>query len=270
MPIQDYGVLLGTLKSWSRETPNNQGKYRHAMFTLDVNGIDYTCAVDVDTKEGTVPVSWRVIKLRQNEWMNIINLVDGWHLLASNDTSGAVDYIRDLRLWSYLKIDWPQQDPFWRFRRRPWWKKALLKGLGEPFFDVQGIEPFVSARRTAQQSGQVQVAARMSRTILLNQPWSSGTSEMAFQDMQSMLEGQTSPRVIFFGAAFTSGNGVHDIHQNQGDPPPPPPERRKFYDNCGIWQDGLTIVAKQDGTLWAFQNKFGTQSDTTDGNGHPL
>jgi uncharacterized protein YukJ len=58
---------------------------------------------------------------------------------------------------------------------------------------------------------------------------------------------------------------VHDIHQNQGDPI----GGGHDADN-GIWQDGITIALRHDGTASAFMNRFGTQSDATDDDGHPL
>ena len=75
-------------------------------------------------------------------------------------------------------------------------------------------------------------------------------------------------RVVIFGAAYPASNGrppgLHDIHQNQGDPPGP------FQHLDAIWQDGLTIIIHSDGTASAFQNRFSTQSDHTDNNGLPV
>ena len=91
---------------------------------------------------------------------------------------------------------------------------------------------------------------------------------MALTDMQTLTT--NVDRLVFFGAPFHSGNGVHDVHQNQGDPPPPPPSRQKHFDDSGIWQDGISIAIKTDGTAVAFLNRFGTQSSQTDSNGHPI
>ena len=269
MPIDEYGVLLGRLIDWRRETPDNQGRYRHALFRLDVAGVTHTCAVDVDTKDGAVLVHWKILELRPQEWAAQTTGSDGWTPLASNAASGAVDYIRDPRLWDYVRLDYDVFDPFWRFRRRPWWKEALLKAIREPRLDVVAAEARI--RRRPEAPKPAAMASTMSaKLVLRHRPWRSGTSEMAFADLATMLEGEASPRMMFFGSFFTTGAGVHDIHQNQGDPPPPPESRRKFYENSGIWQDGLTVVIRADGSMAAFMNKFGTQSDATDANGHPL
>ena len=71
--------------------------------------------------------------------------------------------------------------------------------------------------------------------------------------------------MLVFGQFFNTGNGVHDIHQNQGDPL----TSTHSHDN-GIWQDGATIVVKADGNLVGFFNKFETQSFKTDNLGHPI
>jgi uncharacterized protein YukJ len=69
--------------------------------------------------------------------------------------------------------------------------------------------------------------------------------------------------VYVFGAPYTNGLGVHDIHMNQGDPP------GIHQHDDGIWQDGGTIIEYPDGRLAAFLTKFATQSLTTDDQGLP-
>jgi uncharacterized protein YukJ len=55
------------------------------------------------------------------------------------------------------------------------------------------------------------------------------------------------------------------IHQNQGDP-----LGSRWSAENGIWQDGATVVERDDGSYAAFCNKFRTQSDRTDDDGRPL
>ncbi len=93
--------------------------------------------------------------------------------------------------------------------------------------------------------------------------WKSGTSIDALADLEPLLE---NPKKLYiFGEPFTSGKGVHNIHQNQGDP-----EGSQWWDENGIWQDGITIIKRQDDSLVAFLNKFKTQSYETDEFGHPI
>ena len=80
------------------------------------------------------------------------------------------------------------------------------------------------------------------------------------------LEGviQSGVRFYMFGEPFTSGLGVHNIHQNQGDPPGGGHDAEN-----AIWQDGGTIVEMSNGTFVGWLNKFKTQSSSTDDNGKP-
>jgi uncharacterized protein YukJ len=72
-------------------------------------------------------------------------------------------------------------------------------------------------------------------------------------------------RVLVWGEPFTTGNGMHNIHQNQGDP-----SGSQWWPENGIWQDGGTLAEQPDGSWIAFINKFTSQSYRTDDQGHPL
>jgi len=96
-----------------------------------------------------------------------------------------------------------------------------------------------------------------------NPPWKAGTSIDALSELEPLLN--TAKRIFVFGEPFTSGGlGVHNIHQNQGDP-----AGSQWWQENGIWQDGGTIIQKQDNSLVAFLNKFKTQAYNTDNHGHP-
>jgi uncharacterized protein YukJ len=92
--------------------------------------------------------------------------------------------------------------------------------------------------------------------------WTESTGDNALNVMQSLL--RVGGAIFIFGAPYTSGLGVHDIHMNQGDPP------GQFQHLDGIWQDGGTIAEQQSGELVAFLTKFSTQSLQTDDNGLPV
>jgi hypothetical protein len=93
--------------------------------------------------------------------------------------------------------------------------------------------------------------------------WRRGTREEALADLTAILEG--ARRVYVYGEPFNRGRGVHNVHQNQGDPK----ESRWAYEN-GIWQDGAVVVERSDGTFAAYLTKYATQADRTDRHGHPL
>jgi uncharacterized protein YukJ len=92
--------------------------------------------------------------------------------------------------------------------------------------------------------------------------WIDSTGDNALNVLETQLTGST--RVFIFGAPYTTGLGVHDVHMNQGDPP------GQFQHLDAIWQDGGTIIERPDGELVAVITKFETQSLRTDNNGLPI
>jgi uncharacterized protein YukJ len=74
-------------------------------------------------------------------------------------------------------------------------------------------------------------------------------------------------RLYIFGAEYATGDGVHDVHMNQGDP-----NGSEFQHLDGIWQDGGVIFqyGPPQPRLDILQIKFETQSLHTDNHGHPI
>ena len=75
--------------------------------------------------------------------------------------------------------------------------------------------------------------------------------------------------IYAFGAQYTGGNGIHDIHMNQGNPP-----KNHGQDN-GIWQDGLLVfsmpnAATASGQWTAIFIAFQEQVWSTDNNGNAV
>jgi uncharacterized protein YukJ len=64
--------------------------------------------------------------------------------------------------------------------------------------------------------------------------------------------------------AFTPGNGIHDVHMNQGN-------RDEHWQDNGVWADGGLIFHEQPQNRWcAIFLAFQTQSWHTDAEGNPL
>lgn len=82
--------------------------------------------------------------------------------------------------------------------------------------------------------------------------WKYGTGHDAFRYLEPML--RRGRRIFVFGEPFRSGKGVHNIHQNQGDPP-----GSRWVPENGPWQDGAVMVERSDGSVVAFLSKFSTQ-----------
>jgi uncharacterized protein YukJ/tRNA(Arg) A34 adenosine deaminase TadA len=92
--------------------------------------------------------------------------------------------------------------------------------------------------------------------------WSRGSATDAANVLEPLLDQAT--RILVFGEPFSShGRGMHNIHQNQGDP-----AGSQWWDDNGPWQDGATLILRGDGTLLAFLNKFTSQTYATDEEGH--
>ncbi len=242
MGFANYGVLIGTKTRYYRDQPDSQGKYYHGNIEVMANGNTYRCAIDVDSQR--TRVQWRIINLSAKDMQQVIGKSDGWHHLLSNDNSGAIDYIRWKPMWVTIRIPL-LLIPKWRIRipLPPWIRVAKLK-------------QFVRSKT---------VLNALFRLFYLEQSsfWLIGDNIDAIEQLESVINQGT--KVFIFGEAFDSGYGVHNIHQNQGDPPNIP----QSADNA-IWQDGATIVQKPDGSFVGFFNKFETQSFKTDSSGRPI
>ena len=70
--------------------------------------------------------------------------------------------------------------------------------------------------------------------------------------------------VYAFGSRYTSGNGIHDIHMNQGNP------TNDHASDNGVWQDGLLVFSMPGSAQWvAIFIAFQDESWTTDSDGNP-
>ncbi len=219
MAMDRYGVLVGTLVSHHRDTPDAQGRWFHVNLEIRANQQTYRCAVDVDSKQSAVGVEWKTVTLSGADLGPADALGEGYHDLAMTAASGAVDFVRSR---------WLRPSPGCVFAVMP----DALSRL---------------------------VLALLGRRI---PPWTKGSNLDAASAFEPLLGG--NPRVLVFGEPFTTGLGMHNVHQNQGDPP-----GSQWWDENGIWQDGLTMVRRSDGTLGAFLSKFTSQSYVTDNEGHP-
>ncbi len=117
MPFNNYGVLVGKKIDYYRDQPDNFGKFYHGNIKVLANGKTYRCAIDVDTQK--TRVQWRIINFASSDLNSISQLADGQHKLASNEFSGAIDYIRWKLMWVTIRI------PFlffrkWKIRLPPW------------------------------------------------------------------------------------------------------------------------------------------------------
>jgi Uncharacterized conserved protein (DUF2278) len=84
-----YGVTIGTFD----HSGAHQGKWLHELLYLRAGETLYECAVDVNEPTGIFQYL-TLGSLDQSLFQAISTLPDGYHSLARDSTSGAIDYIR--------------------------------------------------------------------------------------------------------------------------------------------------------------------------------
>lgn len=226
-----YGVAVGTFLSFTRDDPDSFGHWYHGKLRITTPTGVYEAALDVDTPSG-VGISYRVVDGRRiSQFPALAPLAPGFHVLAQTSTSGALDYVRSPLL----------QDGWVVGRIRRWgrlWRAGWLDLVLGRLRTWLGW--FLEWR---------------------SYPWVASNGDNALNVLEALLP--SASRILVFGEPFSSGLGVHNVHQNQGDPPGP-----HFVEN-GVWQDGAVLVERADGTVTIWQVKFNPQSLNTDDAGHP-
>lgn len=230
MPFSQYGVLHGTLVSHERDDPDAFGRWWHVNLRVRSGTRTYRVAVDVDSKKSAVGVQWKTVRVTGAKLAWPAAPPPGYTGLASSPGTGALDVIRHpaLRVVGLTRI------VLWALR-------------------LPGAVP----------------APRSWFWIPILRPWRSGDHLQASQALEATL--RVGAETIVWGepfpenAAAASIQGMHNVHQNQGDPAGSP-----WWAENGIWQDGGVATQQPDGTWLVFVSKFSTQSDRTDEQGHPV
>lgn len=96
--IDGYGVIIGTKADYFRDDPDNFGRYYHGNLIVRAPLGDYRCAIDVDPQGMPDGIQWRVVRIDPANFAAIKALPNGWHAIASNPSSGAIDYLRSTML----------------------------------------------------------------------------------------------------------------------------------------------------------------------------
>lgn len=208
MPLHDgYGVLAGELHSYSCDRPRQDRQYYHCNLKVKAGPVIWRCPVDLDSKNASDGIQWRVVELGRTTLKGIAGMRDGWHPLRSNPHSGAIDYY-----------------------------------LTEELMPTEECAVADASRNTDNKRHDSRGCT----------PWLYGTGSDAFRDLEPLLK--HARRIYIFGEPFRNGKGVHNIHQNQGDPP-----ESRWHGENGSWQDGCVIVERWNHSLVAFLCKFKTQ-----------
>jgi hypothetical protein len=259
MPMTSYGVAIGNLIRFFRDPPDHFGRWYHGHVEISTPSGIWTSALDVDTPTG-LGISYRLSgDLLPADLGAVSSLPNGFHLLSATSTSGAIDYLRS----GFL------QDKFlWLFRTNA---VGLLRSpqplpVSWPNEPASVLNPKPRPREQALQTFWRTVHRldySLPKTIPLHiRPWLRSDGNNALTALEAELIGNR--KVYLFGERFTTGQGVHNVHQNQGDP-----AGSQWWDENGVWQDGGVGVEREDGTLFVWQVRFNSQATKTDNTGHP-
>jgi uncharacterized protein YukJ len=215
MAIHNYGVVKGRV---IRGVAEHGGHTPHYQVLVDANGDPFRVAVDTRAKGGAPELLFFADTEFEHPMLGwLTELEEGFHPLAPNPESGALDYVRG-RLVTRERMRPIPTD-------RPGRDNDLNEKIGGL---VERAEEDLDAR----------VYAFGSR-------WGP---EPHVQDAE-------------FG--FLPGNGVHDVHMNQGNPP-----GRHAHDN-GAWQDGALLFHFPRQQEWiALFLAFQSQSWAGEGDPH--
>ena len=271
MPLPQYGVAIGTFVSFARDPQDQYGRWYHGHLTIQTPLGAFTSALDVDTPTG-LGVSFRESHdLAEDELGPVATLPAGWHALASTPTSGAIDYLRSpfLQDVAFTRTLGQLGTPLRRLEVLP--PVPPLDPEPPPGPDDGPPLPFPRPPRPPLLDPRQTVTRALSwlgsllpwRPFVIR-PWVASTGDNALSALEGLLAGST--RVYLFGEHFEhTGNGVHDVHQNQGDP-----AGSQWWASDGVWQDGAVFVRRPNGKLYGWQVRFNSQSMHTDGAGHPV
>jgi len=261
MPLDHYGVAIGTLVSFTRDPHHDFGSWYHGHVTVNAGGVTWQSALDVDAPQ-SVGVSYRLVTdLTVGDLGPAGTLPAGWHELASTPTSGALDYLRSPALQDRWVVRWVRHLLVRRQARTPW--RPPPPDVGQPQGPDPRAFPPAPFRPTA-----VDALLRWLHWLPVLRwrsfPWLSSNGDDALDALDPHLRAAT--RIYLFGERYRDGgNGVHDVHMNQGDP-----AGSRWWTQNGIWQDGGVACQKPDGSVVIWQVRFNTQRVPTDDQGHPL
>jgi hypothetical protein len=280
VPLSAYGVVIGDIVSFERDQPDAYGRWYHGHLSVSTPTGVWQSALDVDTPTG-LGVRYRTsYGLPQSNLGLVATMPTGFHLLGSSPSSGAIDYLRssflqDLLFSAYrvatlglrkipvplplppmpLPLPGPPPD----LVAAP----AGLDGVPPPGIPPHGpLEPPDSLKELI-----LRLLGFLDRIVPIwipihFRPWILSDGDNALTTLEQHVA--VGRRAFLFGERYTTGNGVHDVHQNQGDP-----AGSQWWAQNGIWQDGAVAIVQPDGRLFFWQVRFESQATSTDGNGHP-
>jgi uncharacterized protein YukJ len=255
MPLPHYGVVIGSFAGFTREPHHEAGHWYHGQLRVSAPAGTYEAELDVDAPS-SVGVSYRLVTdLTVADIATVRALPDGFHLLASTPTSGALDYRRSplLRNRFTWAAKWATANAY-RLYRQP--------VPGDPVYGPDLTDEVVHTVRTLGRFLPAPVRDPLRNLNRRYFAWRPSNGDNALDALEPYAS--ASVRMYVFGQQSITGLNLHDVHQNQGDPP-----GGTWYPDNGVWQDGAVMAEQRDGSAVVWQAKFNTQAIETDARGHP-
>ena len=217
MPLKAYGVLKG--RPIARRLGSG-GSPHYQVHVVDETGINYRIAINVKSQLAPSELMYYIKGHFEHPLTAAVGeLPSGFHRLAPNPTSGALDFIRG---------------------------NLLQPGLMTPLpFNLPG--PDNDLNEKLDQIVQRAMADENALIYAFGERWGP----------------ENNKADNYFG--FVPGNGIHDIHMNQGNV-------GSFVSDDGVWQDGGLLFQFPRQQQWtAVFLKFQSQGwHTDDVTGHSL
>jgi hypothetical protein len=264
MPLSAYGVVIGDIISFERDQPNAFGSWYHGHLKVSTPTGVWDSALDVDTPSG-LGVRYRTsYDLDLSTLGPVASLPPGFHLVASAPATGAIDYLRSRFLQDIL---------FTQLRSAT----IGMPRVPVPLPPISGLDADLVPELRPRRLGEpipyrlrellLRLLGWIDRVLPIRvpihfRPWILSNGDNALTALEQRVA--VGRRAFLFGQRYTTGNGVHDVHQNQGDP-----AGSQWWAQNGIWQDGVVAIVQPNGRLFVWQVRFESQATKTDSSGHP-
>jgi hypothetical protein len=204
MPValSNYGVVIGDFDHFTRDQPDNFGKYYHGHIfvrTPAPNGgtLVFECAVDVNKPSGDIQYL-HLVDMDASKFLVVPGLADGHHFLQSAADSGALDYIRNPLI-------------------------SVPMGCAEILFSFLNI------------------ILKTKMKVWTTNVGTDALDHLESMMLQGDLQKVYVFGARYDNASQTPPQGMHDIHYNQGDPPGPFQHLDAIWQDGGVivrHQDG--------------------------------
>ncbi|MEU1286651.1 DUF2278 family protein [Kitasatospora sp. NPDC005856] len=234
MSLRNYGVLAGRALTRQREGSDEYPPYYY-IHIVDDGGNSYRASVNVRSSQSS-GLQYKVIdRVEPSRLPPLPPARSGWQPLASQPNTGALDLVRSGLLDGATVL---------------WTDPAVLPHANEASESEAEVE--------AATEPHIRLAERLDDIV----DRAIGDPKASVFVFGERWGPESKPDRVF---GFTPGNGVHDIHMNQGN-------SRKFRADDGAWQDGGLLFHLPGESRWAAVFlAFDSQSwSTDDDTGHAL